>query len=314
VTPRAATPGAFLRQELEPLIAREISGITAIDTAVAHGPSPDYVVMFQSARSGKQANVEQLATLVRMHGGSPDESGGLRKALTRTQAAISSRLSITMALRTMRLAEIELVTLYSAALGRSDGLFKRALTKALSRALVHTHLLTAHLAKRSGGRTDADLLPAPLDAYFAGPEARACMRCHLDRPGIAGPLEWRDPHPYTYICAACHDEVPGEFPPDLAAQMDRWPRQVQEAKVIQHAIGRVSKLNAMGRVLHPLAGIEPELPPPAAARAFILPVMAPTPGPAPGERRGEVDIAMAEGPEGDYIRMLFSPERVWHNW
>src|SRR5512138_796953 len=75
--------GTSLRQELEPLITREISGIATIDTAIAHTSAPDYVVMFQSAKNGKQANVEQMATLVRMHGNSPDETGGMRKTLTR---------------------------------------------------------------------------------------------------------------------------------------------------------------------------------------------------------------------------------------
>lgn len=37
--------GRSLRQELEPLITREISGIAAIDTAMTHPPAPDYVVM-----------------------------------------------------------------------------------------------------------------------------------------------------------------------------------------------------------------------------------------------------------------------------
>src|SRR6185436_1828217 len=65
MTPREAL-AASRRQELEPLITREISGIAAIDVAISHTPAPDYVVMFQSARNGKQANVEQMATLVRM--------------------------------------------------------------------------------------------------------------------------------------------------------------------------------------------------------------------------------------------------------
>ena len=306
--------GVSLRQELEPLITREISGIAAIDTAIAHTSAPDYVVMFQGAKNGKQANVEQLATLVRMHGDSPDETGGVRKMLTRTQAAISSRVSTTMTLRAMRLSEIELVTLYSKTLDRSDGLVRRALLKALGRAMVHAHLLTAHLAKRTGSKGDAALLPARLADYFVGPEPRACMRCHLDRAGAAGALERRDPHPYTYICAACHDEVLGEFTPDLAVQIDRWPREVREAKVMQHAIGRVSKLNAIGRVLYPLAGLEPELPTPAAEHALMVPAMTPTPGPAPGERRGVVDIDTAEGLEGEYVRELFSPGQTWRNW
>jgi hypothetical protein len=33
-----------------------------------------------------------------------------------------------------------------------DGMTRRALRKVLGRALVHTHLLTAHLAKRTGSR------------------------------------------------------------------------------------------------------------------------------------------------------------------
>jgi hypothetical protein len=303
-----------LRQELEPLITREISGIAAIDAAIPHTSAPDYVVMFQGAKNGKQANVEQMVTLVRMRGDAPDETGGIRKTLTKTQAALSSRLSTTMTLRAMRLAEIELVTRYSDALNQSDGLVRRALLKALGRAMVHSHLLTAHLAKRTGSKADAALLPAPLGDYFAGREARACMRCHLDRPGAAGALERRDPHPYTYICAACHDEVLGEFAPDLAVQIDRWPREVREAKVMQHALGRVSKLNAIGRVLYPLAGLEPDLPTPAAERALIVPAMTPTPGPAPGERRGVIDIDTTEGPERDYIRELFSPQRIWPHW
>jgi hypothetical protein len=306
-------PVAPPQQELGEAIAREISGIAAIDAAVASA-SPDYVVMFHDAKTAKQANVEQMGTLVRMHGGTPNERGGVRRALTRTQAAIASRVSTTLTLRAMRLAEIDLVGLYSETLRGADGLLKRALRKTLGRALVHAHLLTAHLAKRTASDADASLLPAPLDDYFAGGEARACMRCHLDRPGSAGALERRDPHPYTYICAACHDEVLGEFAPDLAVQIHRWPRAVREVKVIQQAIGHVSKLNAIGRVLHPLAGLEPELPMPASERAVIVPAMTPTHGPAPGERPGAVAVDIGAGLEGEYVKELFSAREVWWTW
>jgi len=304
---------AGLLQELAVVVEREISGIAAIDAAIPHA-SPDYVVMFHDAKMAKQANVEQMATLVRMHGGTPDERGGVRRTLTRTQAAVASRVSTTMTLRTMRLAEIELVGLYSEGVSGADGLVRRGLRKTLGRALVHAHLLTAHLAKRTGSDADASLLPAPLDDYFAGEAARACMRCHLDRPGAAGPLERRDPHPYTYICAACHDEVLGEFAPDLAVQMDRWPRTIRDAAVIQHAIGHVSKLNAIGRVLHPLAGIEPELPAPASERAVIVPAMTPTPGPAPGERSGALVVDSGDGLEGEYVKELFAVREVRRRW
>ena len=157
-------------------------------------------------------------------------------------------------------------------------------------------------------------MPAPLREYFAGAEACACMRCHLDRPGTSSALERTDPHPYTYLCAACHDEVLAEFPPDLAIQIDRWPREVREASVLQHGIGRVSRLNALGRVLHPLAGLEPELPTPAAERAVIVPAMTPTATPTPAERRGVLTIETREGPEADYIDRLFSANQVWDNW
>ena len=303
-----------LQRQLEPLVTRELSGIAAIDTAIAQEGAPDYVVMFQAARSGKQANTEQLATLIRMQGGTPDERGGVRKALARMQAGMAARVSTTATLRAMCGAEIELVTLYAEAVGRVDTLARRALRKALGRALVHMHLLTAHLAQGTGSEADARLLPAPLGEYFAGGKPRACMRCHLDRPGTSSALERRDPHPYTYLCAACHDEVLAEFPPDLAIQMDRWPREVREARVLQHGMGRVSRLNAIGRVLHPLAGLEPELPTPAAERAVIVPALTPTPGPAPAERHGLVTIDKGEGLEGEYVDRLFSARQVWNNW
>jgi hypothetical protein len=312
MTQQAATHPS-LQQMLAPIITREIAGIAAIHSAITH-QTPDYVVFFHAAKQAKQANIEQLTTLIRIGGGLVDERGGLRKALTSTQAALSSRVSTTVTLRAMRLAEVELVKLYSDALVQSDGLAKRALTKVLGRAMVNGHLLSAHLAKRSGSAADADVLPVPLAEYFAGADARACMRCHLDRPGLSGALERSDPHPYTYVCAACHDEIPAEFPPDLASQMDRWPRDVREAQILQHAIGRTSRLNAIGCTLRPLAGLVPELPTPAAERAVIVPAMTPAPGPARGERRGRLEIRNVEGLEGDYIRELFSSEQMWRNW
>ena len=79
---------ASVEQQLQPLITRELEGIAAIDIAIAHETAPDYGVMFQDAKNGKQANIEQMTTLLRMHGGAPDERGGLRKILTTSQAAV----------------------------------------------------------------------------------------------------------------------------------------------------------------------------------------------------------------------------------
>ncbi len=305
---------ADLDRRLEPFFTREIAGIAAIDTAIAHETKPDYVVLFQGAKAGKQANVEQLATLVRMAGGVPPERGGVRALISKAQAGVAARLSTTATLQALRRGETEMVLLYADALGAAGGLVGRALRKALGRALVHTHLLTAHVAKRTGHPKEAALLPMPLGDYFAGPEARACLRCHLDRPGAESPLERRDPHPYTYICAACHAEVLAEFPADLAAQIDRWPTEVRHARVIQHAVGRPSLLNVIGRVLLPLSGLSPEIPTTAAERAMVVPAMTPVPGPATGERPGTLAIDPATGPEAEYTDRLFDARRVWRNW
>jgi len=99
--------GPSLGQQLQPLIKREVTAIAAIDTAIAHETAPDYVVMFQDAKNGKQANIEQLATLLRMRDGAPDEGASLRKALTTSKAAVASRISTTAVLRSMRHAEID---------------------------------------------------------------------------------------------------------------------------------------------------------------------------------------------------------------
>jgi len=310
---RVGQVGRVDEERLTALAAREIAGIAAIDAAVPQLP-PDLVVLCHDTKGGKQANVEQMATLVRMAGGIPSESGGIRRIVMKAQSAAASRVNVTLTLQAMRLAESRLVTLYSEAVAGADGIAKRALTKALGRAIVHAHVLTAHLAKRTGSEAEARTLPFPLTDYFAGPDAKACMRCHLDRPGALGALERTDPHPYTYICAACHDEVLAEFPPDLADQMDQWPKTVRQSKVIQHAISRVSKLNAIGRVLHPLSGIAPEIPVPAASLAAIVPAMTPTPGPAEGERPGVMIIAPAERLEQEYSEQLFDPTRIRRAW
>jgi hypothetical protein len=311
---RAEQATVSLGEKLEPLIAREIAGIAAIDASIPREWAPDYVVMYQDTKNGKQANVEQMTTVVRMQGEVPAVQGGLRKSVLKAQAAVTSRVSTTMTLQAMRLGEIDLVARYSEEIGRADGILKRVLTKALGRALVHTHVLAAHLAKRTGSKSDRRMLPYPLTDYFVGRRPRACMRCHLDRAGAAGALQRTDPHPYTYICAGCHDEVLAEFPADLADQMDRWPRAVREARVLQHAISRVSKLNAIGRVLMPLSGLAPEIPTPAATNAVIVPAMLPAPGPAAREHAGVLTIDPAESAEAAYTQQLFDPPRTWKTW
>jgi hypothetical protein len=125
--------------------------------------------MFQATRNGKQANVEQMATLVRMLGGTPDERGGIRKAWATTQAGIASRFGTTKTLQAMRAAETELITQYSGAVGRVDGLAKRALRKSTGRALIHVHCWTAHVANGPASEAGSrGCYRERLDEYFAG--------------------------------------------------------------------------------------------------------------------------------------------------
>jgi hypothetical protein len=304
-----------LQDLLAPLLTREIAAIAAIDAAIAAERYPDYVVMYQGTKNGKQANVEQMATLIRRGGGVPPEHGGLQKYVLKTQSAIVERVAGTTAtLHVMRAAEVRLLKLYTQATKEVEGLARQALRKALGRTLVHCHILTAHIAKRTGTADELESLPQPLDRYFAGPIAKACMRCHLDRPGSLPALERRDPRPYTYICAGCHVDVRAEFPPDLASQMDRWPRRVQEARVLQHASGRPSLLAAIHTVLYPLSGLAAETPVRAEQRAVVVPALEPPPTPAAGETPAVLVVDPRTAGEAEYVAELFDYRSVRTSW
>ena len=300
---------------LAPLLVREIAAIAAIDAAIAAERHPDYVVMYQGTKTGKQANVEQMTTLIRRRGGIPPEHGGVRKYVLKAQSAIAERLAGTTAtLQAMRVVELSLLQLYTDTMEQVDGVARHALRKALGRTLVHCHLLTAHIAKRTRTVSEAESLPQPLDRYFAGSTAKACMRCHLDRPGALAALERGDPHPYSYICAACHADVRAEFPHDLASQMDQWPRRVQEARVLQHAIGRPSVLNAIHIVLYPLSGLVSETPVRAEQKALLVPAPAPPPTPAADETRAILAVEPRTAGEAEYVAKLFDYRSVRASW
>src|SRR5512138_2872215 len=205
----------------------------------------------------------------------------------------------------MRRIEIDMLQRYREASQSATGMSAHALRKALGRTLIHCHVLTAHIAQWTEHASEAANLPYPLRHYFAGPQIKVCMRCHLDRPGSRPALERSDPHPYTYICAGCHDDVSREFPADLEVQMDRWPDRVREARVIQQALGRASILNASQTVLHRLSGVSPELPNPAAEKASRLTAVAPPPAPDANESTGVLTVGGAGQPESDYVAALF---------
>lgn len=84
---------------------------------------------------------------------------------------------------------------------------------------------------------------------------RTCMRCLLDRGGLLPPLVRE--HPRVYVCAACHDEVRGAFPPDILVQLDRWPSQTRDARIIERALSRPSKQKARDEVHTALANQPP---------------------------------------------------------
>jgi hypothetical protein len=292
-----------------------MAAIAAIDAAIAAERYPDYVVMYQGTKNGKQANVEQMAALIRRRGGAPPEHGGLRKYVLTTQSAIAERVAGTTAtLKMMRAAEVSLLKRYTEAIKQVEGLARPALRKALGRTLVHCHILTAHIAKRTSTAREAESLPQPLDQYFVGPIAKACMRCHLDRPGALPALERGDPHPYTYVCGGCHVEVQAEYPPDLASQMDRWPRRVQEARVLQHATGRPSVLNAIHTVLYPLSGLAAEMPVRAEKKAVLVPALEPPPTPAADETPAVLAVEPRTAGEAAYVAELFDYRSVRASW
>jgi hypothetical protein len=312
IADRAEVP---VERRLAPLITREIAAIAAIDAAITAEKYPDYAVMYHATKTGKQANVEQMATLIRRRGRIPPEHGGFRRYVLTAQSAIAERIvGTTATLQAMRVDELSLLRRYTETIAQVEGLTRDALRKALGRTLVHCHLLTAHIAKRTGIGSETESLPQPLDRYFAGSTAKACMRCHLDRAGALPALERGDPHPYTYICAGCHVDVRAEFPQDIISQIDRWPASVRQARVVQHAIGRPSMLNAIYTVLYPLSGLTAERPARAEEKAMCVPPLEPPPAPAVDEARAVLAVEPRTDGEAAYVAKLFDYKTVREFW
>jgi hypothetical protein len=176
-------------------------------------------------------------------------------------------------------------------------------------------ILLAHIARRKDGDSRAaSLLPHPIGAYFASDEDRVCMRCLLDRPGVLPPLEKDDP--YTYVCAACHDDAVADVPPDLQVQIPRWSEEARRDRAIHRALGRPEKLRAIKEVHAVLAGLEPEIPLPASMKREESP-------PVDRARRLLSDLvpsditldrAGASDDELAYTDLLFDFRSVARNW
>ncbi|MFL5561711.1 MAG: hypothetical protein ACJ79K_09580 [Gemmatimonadaceae bacterium] len=253
---------ADVAERISPLLRLEIASIGAIMAATNREVDPGYAYLLREAKTGKQANAEQMNTLLRLAGQKQVESGGLTDPVLRLQTLALQKTNTTAMLQAMRLVEETLVARYRELTAGLNGFELRAMTVVRDRAVKHWMILIAHVAQRKDGDSShASLLPLPLSSCFATDAARVCMRCLLDRPGESPALEKKNP--YTYVCAACHDEVAGEFPPDLVSGLERSPTALRRDRIIAKALSRPQKLKAIKEVHAAYAGLEPVIPPPA---------------------------------------------------
>jgi hypothetical protein len=279
-------------EALKSIISHELASIGAIDAATPHVSEPGYVILLRSAKLGKQANVEQMASMLRVAGEPRVPHPSRLEPLLKLQSNLSARIATVALLHSMRLVESAIVAAYEEAMGTLPAKFERGFEKCWRRARKHLFVLEAHLEND---------------------DARVCFRCLLDRAGERSPIERGDPYPYTYICSACHDETLASFPRDIAASMPEWSDHDRDMRVIEQALGRPSKLAAELQVLNKMSGLAPELPPPPTPykKAFNQ-------GRHHARRQPDaiavLDFDDASPAESDYIRLLFDYESVRERW
>src|SRR5690242_4719245 len=100
-------PAEELAALVNPLIYRELATIGAIDTVILRESEPGYVMLLRAAKTGKQASVEQLSSMLRFAGTQPTESAAPVEVMLKLQSALARRIGTTPMLRAMRLAETE---------------------------------------------------------------------------------------------------------------------------------------------------------------------------------------------------------------
>ena len=303
-----------LAERISPLLRLEIASIGAISATTNREKDPAYAYFLREAKTGKQANAEQMNTLLRLAGRPQVETGGLTEPVLRLQTLALQKTNTTAMLQAMRLVEEMLVARYLDLTKELDGFELRAMTTVRDRATKHWMLLVAHVAQRKDGDSShAALLPLPLSNYFATEADRVCMRCLLDRPGTGPALEKENP--YTYVCAACHDEVAGEFPPDLVANLEASPKAIRHDRIIEKALSRPQKLKAIKEVHAAFAGLQPVVPAPAAEKRAESP---PARMQHATMRQPASDIAIErDGVSADelaYTDLLFDFRSVRRSW
>jgi hypothetical protein len=305
---------AELEELFNPLITRELASIAAIDVALPHESHADYVYLYRSAKAGKQANVEQMQSMLRVAGGRPSTSAKVLATFLKMQTRTAEMIGTTPTLRAMRLAQTELMKRYEDTFAEVEGTVQKAIETCWHRAIAQWVVLTAHIAKRGALEIEERIhLPMPLECYFAGEEAKACMRCHFDRPGLNTPIERVDPHPYHYLCSGCVDETFAMFPPDIAEQSKRWPKRDWESRVFEKAMSRPSKIKAELGVMMKFSGLAPKLAPPPEPRDPATLKIEKIPKSEPAITEMYIPPSKSSD-EQSYNELLFDFESVRENW
>jgi hypothetical protein len=96
--------------------------------------------------------------------------------------------------------------------------------------------------------------------------------------------------------------------------MESWPERVQHARILQHAIGRPSVLNAIHTVLYPLSGLPAERPVRAEENAVLVPELQPPPTPSVDQTPTVLAVEPRTSAEAGYVAQLFDYRSVREFW
>jgi hypothetical protein len=265
-------------------VARELAMIASIDGGLSKETNPELVILLHAMKEGHQDAHAQVAALARAEHRAPQRGWPMASMVMQLEGWIARAYGAGFNLDVLRALEARFETAYTEAREHANGLARDVFDL---------------LARRAAQRWQV------LDHRGA----RTCMRCLLDRGGTHPPL-LRD-RPRIYVCSACHDEVRTTFPPDIAAQLDRWPPQVRAARIIQRALSRPSKQRARDEVHTALAGQ-----PPITRHEAVRRVEEPSVITSPVQRSSTtLVVPRADGEyEQQYTEMLFDYRSIRARW